>query len=415
MHMPARHEIETVPALRSLGTQAPPAAVCDWFRRLAALGHTSHLVGETALQLALGMQPTHYRVHSSISRSSLLSLAPRAIPTGVVSGAITLATAAGPLNVLTDRCIEQTLCELRSSRFGVLAVAFDPLSGQTTAAPQALHDVAAHHLQPTDGAHHCSNPEFALDAARLIGVYGLVPTESLLTRTAAAPYAVKASQLGQLRRLLRDTLLAPHVDAGLAFLRDSGAQSALVSGVAAEAPALVARVPAELRPRLAAWLLGADAKELLRKLRFGGQYSSEFYRLLEHHPIDACVGPDGTSTAHKRLGRMSSEDIADLSTLRRAEALVLREKGQRDESDRIMLALQRVCDGLEQLRQKRRQRERRAQLAISTGEIMQALSCEPGPLVGRAIHFLETMVAANPDANTAETLRAELDCWQDTQ
>ncbi len=415
MHMPARHEIETVPALRTLGTRAVPPEICDWFRRLAALGHSSRLVGETALQLALGLRPTHYRAHSSIERGSLLALAPRAVPTGVASGAVTLATTAGPLDVLTDRHIEQTVRELESNHFGVLTLTFDPLSGETNAAPQALSDVTTRSLRPTDDVSPCTSPVFALDAARLISVYGLVPSESLLASAGATRSRMRPSQIAQARRLLRETLLAPNVDAGLAFLRDSGALTALVSGVGADAPARVARVPAELRPRLAAWLLDADAKELLRRLRFGGEFSSNLYHLLAHHPIDECVRPGNTADARKLLGHLSSVDITDLLELRRAEAAVLRETNSQAESDRILVALQRVNDDLEHARQQQRQREQRTRLAISSAEIMQALSCEPGPIVGRAIRFLEQTVAANPDANTPETLRAELDHWRDVR
>lgn len=413
--IPRQQDLESAQAPRALDVRSPPQAICDWFRRLASEGHASHLVGECVLQLALGLSPTHYRAHSSISRDALLSLAPRAIPTGVASGAITIATVAGPLDVLPGHAGDEAQSDRKPSSFAILNLAFDPLRGDTIAPPQALRDIACRTLNPSDAAAPCSDPAFALEAARLVATYGFAASASLLDRARKTRFEVTAREHPRLRRLLRETLLAPHASAGLAFLRDSGAEAVLVSGVRAEASALVARVPPELRLRLGAWLLGADAKGLLRALRFGSQLSAELYRLFDHHPIDQCVAPSHDTQVRKLLGRLSQAEIADLLALRRAEAEVLRETDQPAEADRVLLGLERMLEAFVRVREQQRRRERRARLAISGAQVMQLLGCEPGPVVGRAIRFLERAIEANPDINTPEALSAELDRWRDVR
>ncbi|MBW2389816.1 MAG: hypothetical protein JRG89_15490 [Deltaproteobacteria bacterium] len=161
-----------------------------------------------------------------------------------------------------------------------------------------------------------------------------------------------------------------------------------------------------------AWLLGADAKSLLRTLHFGGQFSSDLYRMFEHHPIDGCVAPNHDGEVRKLLGRLSENEIDDLVIVRRAEACVLRESDQPVEADRITIALEKLSEAFARVREKQRLRERRTRLAISGAEIMQALGCEPGPVVGRAIRHLERSVEADPESNTPESLLAELERWR---
>ena len=216
----------------------------------------------------------------------------------------------------------------------------------------------------------------------------------------------------QTRRLLREILLASHAQKGLEWLRDSGVETALVSDVEAGAPARVGRVPSRLRVRLLAWLAGAEAKELLRTLRFGGQFSSDLYRLFEHHPIDLRVDPNHDGQVRKLLGRLSKSEIEDLLSVRRAEAEAL---GESDRSDRIVSSLEQLSRAFERVRDQRLRRERRAQLAISGAQIMQILRCEPGPIVGRAMRHLERTVELDPEANTRERLIAEIERWRDTQ
>jgi hypothetical protein len=401
-----------------------PRAIGSWFERLSDRGHPSQLVGECVLQLALGLRPNHYRAHSPISQDSLLSLAPRAIPTRVEPATVTIPTAAGPLDVVTNRSLEETLVGLRAAPFTLLALALDPQRGELIAQDQTREDLVSRTLTPfrdardrsPEGSPDHDDDGFALEAARLISLYGLSPTSALLDAARKRPIqAAPGSATSHRRRTLREMLLAPGVRAGLTFLRDSGAEQALAPGVRQDAAAIAAGVPAEPRIRFCAWLQGASARDLLRDLHFGGEFSSGLHRLLEVHPIDEWVAPDRGARLRRLLKRLSQAEIADLLLLRRAEALVLRESTRPEESDLLLRRLEQIEQRLVQLREQQRRRRERTPLSISGGEIMRILACPPGPEIGRAIRFLEGTIADDPGTNTPEALSRALEHWQSTR
>ena len=61
------------------------------------------------------------------------------------------------------------------------------------------------------------------------------------------------------------------------------------------------------------------------------------------------------------------------------------------------------------MREAQRKRRERTRLVISSAQIMQTLDCTPGPEVGRAIEYLEDIVAADPGANNLEALLSALE------
>ncbi|MBW2295449.1 MAG: hypothetical protein JRG94_24550, partial [Deltaproteobacteria bacterium] len=158
------------------------------------------------LQLALEIAPTQFRAHTSISRERLLSLAPRAVPTGVLSGAITIATAAGPLDVLPEQGANALPSELDASPFAILNLTYDPIRAQLIASPQALRDIASRTLAPRDDTAPPKDPGFALEAARLVATYDLSPTASLLDRASKTRFEVTPNTHSRMRRLVREIL-----------------------------------------------------------------------------------------------------------------------------------------------------------------------------------------------------------------
>ena len=409
MQQISKHTMQTyTPADTEKPTTVPPA-IQDWFRCLSDAGHTSHLVGECVLQIALGRRPNHYRAHSPISHNTLLSLALRSIPTGRDSATVTIPTAAGPLDVLTNRRLSQTVLDLQSTPFAVLALALDPLTGELIAQDRAPGDIASRTLSPADDVSARAHDGFALEAARLIAVYGLRPSKALFEAARKIPVEVAPARPTGLRRQLRELLLAPDVRAGLEFLRDCGAEATLVPGARADAAAIVANLPAELRVRFCAWFQGADPKDLLRGLRFGGEFSSTLYRMLDHHPIDEWVQPNQDPSLRRLLKHLPPSEIADLLALRGAEARVLRELGRPAEAAQLLGRLEALEQRIDRMREAQRKRRERTRLVISSAQIMQTLDCTPGPEVGRAIEYLEDIVAADPGANNLEALLSALE------
>ncbi|MFT5696167.1 MAG: tRNA nucleotidyltransferase/poly(A) polymerase [Myxococcota bacterium] len=391
-----------------------PAPIRSWLERIADAQHTAQIVGESALQLALGLQPTHYRIHSSIDRAALLALAPRAVPTGVRSGCITIPTKAGALEVMPDQAPSSFYQDDQARPFRILALAVDPFIEEVTASADTLADMDQRRLVPTHEAQSGLTVQAALEAARLIALYDFHPTEELLARALQEPTAPRPPfERPRMRYALREVLLASNVEPALTWLRESGSEAALVTGVRPNAAALVARLPADAHLRICAWMIDAEARSLMRTLRFGSEFASEIYRTLELHPIDACVNPNNESAVRKLLGRVPADDLANLLTLRRAEAEVLGFAGDRAGAEQAKRGIERIEEAFATARAKASEQQRRTQLAISGAQIMQTLSCPPGPMIGRAMRFLEHKVAAQPEINTLDALRAELDTWRD--
>ncbi|MCP5039442.1 MAG: hypothetical protein GY944_00345, partial [bacterium] len=271
---------DTGPGPAALENLRPPAPVTQLLTRIADAGHGAWLVGECVLLGLLGPWPGHFRAESSISRKDLLAFEPRAIPTGVRSGRITVPTAAGPVDVLPDTGAP------RPPRFRILDLAFDAARARGCASEATLEDLRALRLTPGAGATQQADPLFALEAARMIATLGLRPTDEALACASEMPFEITGRERARMRRLLRDTLLGPGCHRALHWLRECGIESALVSGIRSDAPDIVASVAPRARVRFAAWLLDADARGLFRGLRFGSEFATRVYRLLEWHPIE---------------------------------------------------------------------------------------------------------------------------------
>lgn len=390
---------------------SPPDAIVSWIRRLDDRGHDALLVGETALRLALGLTSNHYSVECSIDRAELLEFAPRAIPTGVKSGAWTLPTSAGPIDLHIDRSRDEMVAGLASQPFSVLALAFDVLGDSLIGSSEAMDDLACHALAPNAcSGDDAIEPNFVLEAARLIATYGFSPTPDAMAfaRTTKLDAAAREHR-PRMRALIRDLLQGPNVREGLEWLSATGFEQALVTGVRPDAAALVAKLPNRLPLRMNGWLIGANAKSFLRDLRFGGEFSSKVYRFAAHHPIEQYLDPTHDAAINKLLRQLSHQELSDLFALRCAEAELLREANLVTQAAQIALGLEKLNLGIERVRARKREREVRAELALSGRDIMERLGCEPGPIVGQAIRFLEQCVANAPATNTAEELGRRLD------
>jgi len=396
---------------RSLRELSPPVEIVDWLRRIERAGHSSRLVGECVVRLALGLPVRHYRAESSISRADLLALAPRSIPTGVDSGVVTVPTKASPLEILPAQQFSSSATRDLGQSFRILTLRHDPLNGQLTGAPSALDDLLAARIAITaqpSGIFHEDNL-FTLEAARLIATLGFVPTPEVSEQAQNKPALIEIKKRPRARNLIREILTAPHVGNALSWLRDTGAQELLVRGVRHEAPGIVQRLPDGLFLRMCAWLDGADARSFLRDLHFGGEFSSNLYRFAALHPIDTNLDPSHDVAVNRLLKSVSQSQISDLVALREAAVAELRETGQIEDAEQIALRLKELNEAFTRVRRKRLERKRRAELALSGDRVMELLGCEPGPVIGKAIRYLEQCVANDPSTNNAETLATRLE------
>ena len=210
----------------------------------------------------------------------------------------------------------------------------------------------------------------------------------------------------RVRAELERTLLGPFVGAALWQLRALGLEAVLVGALAADAPDVVAALPADLTLRLAAWLRGRDAAAVLGRLRFPRARTEAVARLVRLHPIDRGAGPGDLG---RLLVRVERRGVEALLALRAAEiaagSLPLAEVvavGER------LAALRLALDRLERAGVLP---DGRPKLAVTGLEVMAWLGSGPGPRVGRALRYLTEQVLADPTRNEPEALRRLLLRW----
>jgi len=380
-----------------------PTPVSALLETLERAGHTACALGTCVTELARGRSPAAYELGTSASFETLLALFPRGVVTAPQQ--LCVASAAGPLDLHSFRDADGVAGELAHRDFTLHALALrrdgvllDPHGG--------LADLASAVLRaPGDAdARFAEDPLRALRAARLVAELGFELESGTEKAAARVAEQVVAQRPARVRAELALLLLAPHVEAGLRTLRRLGLEAALAPGVAADAPALVARLPRDLELRLAAWLLEARAISTLRGLRYPRTRVQRVERLLQLHPIDA--GPaQAREQRVRRLARRSPPDLEGLVALREAEIAL------RGEGDAAACRVAPLRAALERTQRADRLADARASLAIGGEDVMRRLGVGPGHHVGRALNHLALCVAEDPSRNRRDVLLALLDAF----
>ena len=125
-------------------------------------------------------------------------------------------------------------------------------------------------------------------------------------------------------------------------------------------------------------------------------------RLLRHHPIGADVNPKRDAAVRKLIKRLAPKDLDALFTLRETE---LATGGDAETSAAELEKLRSVRAAIARVRRSGALALRRFDLAINGQEVMQALGCGPGRIVGQALRHLTDQVVEDPARNTPEQLR----------
>ncbi len=387
----------------------PPGEVVAALAALSELAHSDdpdtpvELHGRCVVELALGIRPTSYTARVDFAPDRVLDHFPNTIAATERSRGLILPTPAGPID------LETATNEPTAPRFRVETLRWDPGSQRMHGDRAAIDDLDARRLGLVSAL--AASSTLSLEAARWIAEAGFQPAPGLASSLAAAAAPLEPNEQARARHLLKAVLLGRDCAAALAFLLASRFPLFIESKVDGDAPSRAAHVPAALRSRLAALLIEADARVLLRALHFGGELSDEVFLLLAWHPIDLHLASGvSSSSALRRFARKArSELVADAISIRRAQAACATKAGHPEEGKAI---LQRLDDLESALTRAREERARKAiQLALDGRAVMQHLGLEPGREVGRAIAHLSERVARDPSLNTAERLREALDAW----
>jgi tRNA nucleotidyltransferase (CCA-adding enzyme) len=392
---------------------AVPDAVVAVVERLGADGHASWLVGGCVRDLLAGRTPVDFDVATPARPETVLAMFRRAVPTGLLHGTVMVPTAAGPVDVTTFRGGPSLDEDLAHRDFTVNAIALDPCGGEIRDPFEGRADLDKGRLRAVGSARDrfAEDPLRALRAARLAASLDLeVDPEVEAAMGGAAPGLERVAR-ERVRHELGALLLAPGAAAGLRLLRRTGLEARLAPGAAADAPDVVAGVPARLDLRIAAWLRGARVVPILRTLRFSRRTVDAIAHLLRWHPVETGVDIASDASVRRHLKRVGEDALPDRVALRRAELL----RGAEAGTDVATQALARLA-GLEaavgRVRAAGSLALHRHELAIRGDEVMHLLGTGPGPHVGRALRHLTEQVIEDPAKNHPETLRALLLEWR---
>jgi len=398
-----------------------PEELDETFQRLESAGHKSWLIGDGLRAMLRGDRPTSYETITTATATEIVALVSRAIPTGRNGSVLTVPTRIGPLDLHVARddanSCDTPLAQLAAREFSILTPALCTQSATWHDPWDGLADLAAGRLRRVDDARPTS-AVFGIRAARLVAELDLEADANILDACRRSAEGVRKVRPPLLRRELKRLLLAEHCGRGLEFMRETGIEAALVEGVRSEASRLVPALPQELPIRMTAWLQGTRARSVLRRGRFGFNFSQAIFELLEHHPIDQVASPSNRPAVSRLLQHVGEQDLALLVRLRETEIdLMATLPGSADTAARKAdaTAARESLDAMKHALAKARVfRERgriRSGLALSGNEVIEILACEAGPAVGRALDFLTDVVSEHPDDNTPEALRAHLMAW----
>ena len=382
---------------------------------LGKAGHEAVLVGGCLRDLCLRRPVLDWDVATSAAPPAVLALFPRAVPIGLRHGTVMVPGAAGPVDVTTFRGPDLG-ADLARRDFTLNAMAFtidpprwlDPEDGRGDLAARRIRAVrsaegrlAEDPLRALRAVRFAAELDFALDPALAAALPGAAPGLAGVARERIR---------GELERLL----LAPRAAHGLALLRESGLERALVgSPIAADAAAVIAALPddlphPDLSLRLAVWLRGRDAAALLARLRFPRQRTAEVAELVRLHPIERGRSATDLGRLWLRIGRAGVERLL---ALRAAELAA--EPRPSAAADAARAAIAELRTAAAAIERSGVLDDGKPRLAVGGEEIMAWLGLPPGPAVGRALRYLTLAVLREPERNEPAALRALLDGWRD--
>lgn len=436
-----------------------PRDVLDLCERLRSKGKRAWIVGGCVRDLLRGTTANDWDVATDARPKELLAIFPRAIPTGIEHGTVTIVKGGRHYEVTTLRgegtytdgrrpdwveFVDDITADLARRDFTVNAIAIDPNDGKIIDPFDGRGDLARRVLRAVgdprerfseDGlrvlraARFVATLEIDLDAATedairpTLDTYKKVAAERVRDEWVKAMKARKPSRaFDVMRRTGILEVTCPELCEGVGVEQNKWhAYDVWKHGVEcmdACAGDPVLRIAALLhdvgKPRTRAWSdktgdftfydhdrVGAEiAAPICERLRFSNDDRARIVALVRHHLFH--WSDEWTDAAVRRwMRRVSTERIEDLYALNEAD---VRAKGRDFEAD--LEALAHLKDHVARVVAAGAALSTR-DLAIDGHDLMRELGLKPGPIIGRVLEALLDVVIVDPAANERAALLAK--------
>jgi tRNA nucleotidyltransferase (CCA-adding enzyme) len=430
---------------------APPRPIME---ALQAAGHEAWLVGGTVRDLLAGRSPGDPDVATSALPEQVVALFPRAIPTGIRHGTVTVMVGTVPVEITTFRVDEDYTDsrrpdavtfvrsideDLKRRDFTINAMAWDPFGGRFLDLCGGMEDLekgilrtvgeaAARFredgLRPFRAVRFAVTLEFDIDPATLEAIPGALPQAARvapervrdeLNRMLGGETPSRGFELMRTTGLL--ALVIPEILEGYGVYQNryhayDVYYHTLAVLDAAPADKLAVRLAALLhdigKPRTKVVVDGegtfyshqhvgsAMAREILTRLRYSREMVETVSLLVDQHMFH--YQDEWSDAAVRRfIRRVGVEHVADLFDLRLADTLG---NGLRpmfsEHLDRLKARVDAELESGSALSVR--------DLALGGNDVMKALNLPPGPEVGRALEYLLEKVIENPELNERAAL-----------
>jgi hypothetical protein len=265
-------------------------------------------------------------------------------------------------------------------------------------------------LLPSQAEAFAAAPRRLWIAARLIAEFALEPDPWLLERARAgcAERALDLPQGAPARRAMCRILAVPDPTAALAYMEEVGLTAVVAPGAQPLQARRLRDLPCEPALRWAVWLRGSATSRALVTFRVPHALARRIERVQSSHPLDRMEGHDREAGLRRLIHRLEPALIDGLLAWRRLELETATDRGAARQAQDRLTALE---TGLDRLRTRSSDEDRRRNLAIKGADVMQRLDAGPGPHVGAALAHLAEQVATDPASNTRERLEMLLDAW----
>jgi tRNA nucleotidyltransferase (CCA-adding enzyme) len=437
---------------------AAPRDVLDLCEHLRSRGKRAWIVGGCVRDLILGRSASDWDVATDARPDELLKLFPRAIPTGIEHGTVTVVRSGRHYEVTTLRgegtytdgrrpdwveFVDDITRDLARRDFTVNAIAIDPVDGRLIDPFDGRGDLARRVLRAVGDplARFSEDGLRVLRAARFVATLELEldPATEAAIRPTLDTYRKVAHE--RVRDEWLKTMRARRPSRAFDVMRATGILEVtcpeLGEGVGMEqnkwhaydvwrhamecmdacAGDPVLRVAALLhdvgKPRTRAWSdkthdwtfydhdrVGAEiAAPICERLRFSNEERARVVALVRHHLFH--YSDEWTDTAVRRwVRRVGPERVEDLYLLNEAD---VRAKGRDFEPDLAALAglkahVARVLAEGAALSTR--------DLKVNGRDLMKELELKPGPIIGEILDALLDAVTDDPNVNEREALLA---------